>query len=151
MQISAKWILGDLMPLAMATALKPSILIIISGCQYHPTYIPYSWKLLRYVYFTVESLIRIFADKILQMTYNEASFQLKMMLSSEFPHTKFSLLIDHSRKLQKFHTMKISGYTVLYLTPSVGIPIDMMFLLYNPTESGYYDALYIHSEGIQSK
>ena len=36
----------------------------------------------------VELLIKIFAD-------NEASFQLKMMLSSEFPRTKFSLLIDH--------------------------------------------------------
>ena len=29
---------------------------------------------------------------------NEASVQLKMMLSSEFPHTKLSLLIDHPRK-----------------------------------------------------
>ena len=43
------------------------------------------------------------------MPYNEASFQPKMMLSSEFLRTKFSLLIDH---LQKFHTAKISGYTV---------------------------------------
>ena len=29
----------------------------------------------------------IFADKISRMSYNEASFQLKMMLSSEFPRT----------------------------------------------------------------
>ena len=57
--------IGDLMPLAMATALKASIVIIISGCQYHPTYV----------------------------------------------------------------------------TPLVGSPIDMMFLLYNPTESGHYDAI----------
>ena len=64
------------------------------------------------VYFAVESLIRIFADKISRMAYNEASFQLKMMLSSEFPRTKFLLLIDHPRKLRKFHTAKISGYTV---------------------------------------
>ena len=56
---------GDLMPLAMATALKASIIIIISGCQYHSTYV----------------------------------------------------------------------------TPLVGTPIDMMFLLYNPTESGHYDAI----------
>ena len=43
------------------------------------------------------------------MAYNEANFQLKMMLSSEFPRTKFSLKIDHP---QKPHTVKISGYTV---------------------------------------
>lgn len=53
------------MPLAMATALKASIVIIITGCQYHPTYV----------------------------------------------------------------------------TPLVGQPIDMIFLLYNPTESGHYDAI----------
>ena len=53
------------MPLAIATALKASIIIIISGCQYHPTYV----------------------------------------------------------------------------TPLVGQPIDMMFLLYNPTGSGHYDAI----------
>ena len=57
--------------------------------------ITYSWKFSRYVYFAAESLIRIFADKILQMAYDGASFQLKMMLNSEFPHIKFSLLIDH--------------------------------------------------------
>lgn len=56
---------GDLMPLAIATALKASIIIIISGCQYHPTYV----------------------------------------------------------------------------TPLVGPPIDTMFLLYNPTGSGHYDAI----------
>ena len=32
------------------------------------------------------------------MAYNEASFQLKMMLSSESPRTKFLLLIDYLRK-----------------------------------------------------
>ena len=69
-------------------------------------------KFSRYVYFAVESLIRVFGNKILQIAYNEASFQLKMMLSSEFPSTKFSLLIDHPRKLRKFHTTKVSGYTV---------------------------------------
>ena len=74
--------------------------------------LPYSRKFSRYVYFVVESLIRIFVDKILQMAYNEASFQLKMMLSSEFPRTKFSLLIDYLRKRQNFHTAKISSYTV---------------------------------------
>ena len=50
-------------------------------------YIPYSWKFswyVRTVYSVVESLIRIFADKILRMAYNEAGFLLKMMLSSEF-------------------------------------------------------------------
>ena len=31
--------LGDLMPLAIATALKAYIVIIISGCQHHPTYV----------------------------------------------------------------------------------------------------------------
>ena len=36
--------------------------------------------------------------------------ELKMMLSSEFLRIKFSLLIDHPRNLQKFHTAKISGY-----------------------------------------
>ena len=40
------------------------------------------------------------------MAYNEASFQLKMMLSSEFPHTKSSLLIDYPRKLQKFPAIR---------------------------------------------
>ena len=44
--------------------------------------------------------------------YNEVSFQLKMMLSSEFPHTKFLLPIDHPQKPRKFHTAKIFGYTV---------------------------------------
>ena len=57
----------------------------------------------------VKSLIRIFANKILQMAYNEASL---MMLTSKFPRTKFSLVVDHSRKLQNFNTAKISGYTV---------------------------------------
>ena len=57
-------------------------------------------------------------DKISWMAYNEASFQLKMMPSSEFPHTKFSLLINHPRKPQKFHTAKISGYTVTGLYPT---------------------------------
>ena len=80
--------------------------------------IPYSQKFLRYVYFAVKSLIRIFPDKILRMAYNEASFQLKMMLSSEFPLTKFSLLIDHLRKPRKFHTAKISSYTVLLIIMS---------------------------------
>ena len=73
-----------------------------------------SRKFLWYVYFVVESSIRIFADKILRMAYYEASFQLEMMLSSEFPHTKFLLLIDHPQKLRIFHTAKISGYTVIY-------------------------------------
>ena len=41
------------------------------------------------------------------MAYNEASFQLKMMLSGEFP-----LPIDHPQKPRKFHTANISGYTV---------------------------------------
>ena len=35
-----------------------------------------------------------------------------MMLSSEFPHSKFLLLIDHPQKLQKFHSAKISSYKV---------------------------------------
>ena len=37
---------GDLMPLAIATALKAYIIIIISGCQYHPTYVcnSFSWS-----------------------------------------------------------------------------------------------------------
>ena len=65
------------------------------------------------MYFTVESLIRIFTDKISWMAYNEASFQLKMMLSNKFPCTKFLLLIDHLRKPGKFHATKFSGYTVL--------------------------------------
>ena len=49
------------------------------------------------------------------MAYNEASFQMEMMPSSEFLRTKFSLLIDHLRKPQKFHTAKISSYTVTRL------------------------------------
>ena len=32
-------------------------------------------------------MVRIFADKISWMAYNEAGFQLKVMLSSEFPCT----------------------------------------------------------------
>ena len=56
----------------------------------------------------------IFADKILRMAYNEASFHLKMMLSSEFLRTKFLLLIDYLQKPRKFHTAaKISGYKVV--------------------------------------
>ena len=43
--------------------------------------------------------IRIFADKISRMIYNEASFQLKMIISSKFLCTKFSLIIDHPQKL----------------------------------------------------
>ena len=73
---------------------------------------PYSQKFLRCVYFAVKSLIRIFKDKILWMSYNEANFQLKMMLSCEFSCTKFSLLIDHLRKPWKLHATKISSYTV---------------------------------------
>ena len=46
------------------------------------------------------------------MAYNEASFQLKMMLSSDFPRIKFLLLINHQEKPRKFHAAKISGYTV---------------------------------------
>ena len=46
------------------------------------------------------------------MAYNEASFQLKMMPSSEFLRTKFSLLIDRPRKPRKFHTANISSHTV---------------------------------------
>ena len=65
-----------------------------------------------YVYFAGESSIRIFANKISRMAYNEAIFQLEMMPSSEFPPTKFSLLINHPQKPRKFHTVKISGYTV---------------------------------------
>ena len=56
----------------------------------------HSQKFLWYVYFTFESLIRIFMDIIL------FSFQPKMMLSSEFSCTKFSLLIDHLQKPRKF-------------------------------------------------
>ena len=37
-------------------------------------HLPYSRKFLRYVYFAVKSLIRIFADKISRMAYNEANF-----------------------------------------------------------------------------
>ena len=48
-------------------------------------------------YISVKSLIKIFADKILRMANNEVSFHLKMMLSSEFPHAKFLLLIDHPK------------------------------------------------------
>ena len=40
------------------------------------------------------------------MAYNEASFQLKMMLSSEFSRTKFLLLINHPRKPQKFPAIR---------------------------------------------
>ena len=71
--------------------------------QFSSNIVPYSRKFSQYVYFAVKSLIRIFADKISRMAYSKASFQLKMMLSSEFPHTKFSLLINHP---QKFHTTK---------------------------------------------
>ena len=82
-----------------------------------------------YVYFTVKSLIKIFVDKISRMAYNEASFQLKMMVSSEFPCTKFSLLIDHPRIARKFHTAKISGYTVLHnfnqLTIQCQFPVSL--------------------------
>ena len=49
------------------------------------------------------------------MAYNEASFQLKMMLSSKFLCTKFLLLIDHPQKLRKFHITKICGYMVTHL------------------------------------
>ena len=66
-------------------------------------------------------MIRIFADKISRMAYNEASFQLKMMLSSEFLHTKFLLLIDHPRKLRKFHTAKISSYTAVVMFDGVNV------------------------------
>ena len=44
-----------------------------------------------------------------------ANFQLKTMRSSEFSHAKFLLLINHLRKLQKFHTAKISSYVVYFL------------------------------------
>ena len=46
------------------------------------------------------------------MAYNEVSFQLKVMLSSEFPCTKFTLLINHPRKPCKVCTVKMSGYTL---------------------------------------
>ena len=46
--------------------------------------VPYSRKFSWYAYFAIESLIRIFADKISRIAYDEASFQLNMMLSSEF-------------------------------------------------------------------
>ena len=65
-------------------------------------YIPYSQKFLQYVYFAIKSLIRIFAENISWMAYNEASFQLNMMLSSEFLRTKLLLLINHLRKPRKF-------------------------------------------------
>ena len=45
-------------------------------------------------------------DEILRMAYNEANFQLKMILSSEFPCTKFLLLIDHSQKPRNFILQK---------------------------------------------
>ena len=54
---------------------------------------------------------RIFADKISQMAWNEADFQLKMILSSEFSCAKFLLMIDHPQKLQKLHTTKIAKIT----------------------------------------
>ena len=84
------------------------------------------------MYFAVKSLIRIFADKILWMACNEASFQLEMMLSSEFLHTKFSLLIDHPQKPRKFHTAKVSGYTVYQCKGAV----------HNSTESVEHDICY---------
>ena len=74
--------------------------ILVYGCyvslQYHirRSGVPYSRKFLQYVDFLIESLIRIFTDKISWMAYNEASLQLKMMLSSEFPHTTFSLQLQ---------------------------------------------------------
>ena len=55
----------------------------------------------------------IFVDEILQMVYNEASFQLKMMQSNEFLCTKYLLLINHPRKLQKFPVIQ---YHLLRLT-----------------------------------
>ena len=86
--------------------------MFVAGRLYEQEHIPYSQKFSRYIYFAVESLIRIFADKISRMAYNETSFQLKMMPSIEFPCAKFLLLIDHLRKPLKFHTVKFSGYTV---------------------------------------
>ena len=53
------------------------------------------------------------------MAYNETRFQLKMMLSSEFPHTKFLLLIDHLQKPEKFDTAKIFSYKVVETVISV--------------------------------
>ena len=51
-------------------------------------------------------MVRIFADKISWMAYNEAGFQLKVMLSSEFKCTKFLLQIDH---LQIFRIYSIDN------------------------------------------
>ena len=61
-------------------------------------------------------------DKISQMVYNEASFQLKMMLSSEFLCTKFLLLIYHPQKPRKFHTAKILA--IWYYQFKVNIPTN---------------------------
>ena len=44
------------------------------------------------------------------MAYNEAGFQLKMMLSSEFPRTKFSLLIDHPQNAKISYRRLYSSY-----------------------------------------
>ena len=46
-----------------------------------------------------------------------------MILSSEFSHAKFSLVIDHPQKHRKLHTAKISGYTVF---------VSGFYLLYFP-------------------
>ena len=91
---------------------------ILANCQ-SPKFIPhtctlalqflyriYSRKFSRYVYFVVRSLIRIISEKISRMAYNEASFQLKMMLSSEFLRTKFLLLINHPQKPRKFPAIR---------------------------------------------
>ena len=56
---------------------------------------------------------------------------MKVMLSSEFPCTKF-LLIDHPRKLRKFHIAKISGYTVSYAIKKVSIGVTRTFLMLGP-------------------
>ena len=78
-----------------------------------------------------------FADEISWMAYNKVSFQLKMILSSEFPHTKFVLLIDHPRKLQKNSYREnfwlYGGYLIkcTYVTGSAKtLHVHMQILIY---------------------
>ena len=74
------------------------IMITVENKSYYKVYIPsmkkkklpYNWKF-RSMYISQSSHRSGFS----WMAYNEASFQLEIMPSSEFPRTKFSLLIDH--------------------------------------------------------
>ena len=50
------------------------------------------------------------------MAYNKASFQLKMIPSSEFLCTKFSLLIDHLQKLKILYYKNFQLYGNSYGT-----------------------------------